>query len=214
MPEGIELAEELQQVFIDVEIEPIPATQVFNVTPEINGLDETLTATVDIEEMSVVLFGPREAIKTITDDDVRANIDLFGLVTGTHIITPTVDQPIQSIEVQSVQPEQISVEITANDGLQLQDLLDFSEPVQQTYVIISGTEVITVTGVLSGTEIVTSTNTITDDDAFRPKPTAPLTTVPYDSSDKPSVPLAFAAAAPSYQPSAAAHRTATHKTNE
>ena len=194
LPDGIQLAEELQQVFIDVEIEPLTAPQLYNVVPEISGLDETLTATIGVEDVAVVLFGPREAIKTLNQEDVRVSLDVFGLVTGTHIITPTVDQPIQSIEVQSIQPEQVSVEIAVFE--QESEIISNVAPISQTFVIISGTELITVTGYLSGTTIITNTNNISNTDAY-----VPLPTVTVDASEQKVARPAqarFIAAAPSH----------------
>jgi len=111
LPEGITL-DEVQVVSVSVEIEPILTTGVYNRPAEVQGLDEGLTATVDPEEVRVVLFGPLPALDTLSEDEVRVTVDAFGLLTGTYSLEPSVSLPDRGIELRSVQPQLVTVNIT------------------------------------------------------------------------------------------------------
>lgn len=100
-------------VYVDVEVERIMTTELFEPPPNVIGLGENLTATLVNTATSVVLFGPLEALETLRADDVRVDLDLFGLLTGTHAVEPNVSVPIQGVEVRSVQPSALSVVISS-----------------------------------------------------------------------------------------------------
>ncbi|MCA9975913.1 MAG: hypothetical protein KC413_09200 [Anaerolineales bacterium] len=46
------------------------------------------------------------------DEEVQVTIDLFGLMTGTYSLEPDVSFPDRGIELRSIQPAQVTVEIT------------------------------------------------------------------------------------------------------
>lgn len=128
LPESIEL-EEVQPIIINVVIEPILSTTAINRPPEIRALTEGLTATLSVDEVRVVLFGPLPILDTLVPNDVRVTLDLFNLEPGTYSIAPIVDVPAEEITVRSTQPAQVTVVIsdvitTTND---LNDPLPLSE---------------------------------------------------------------------------------------
>ncbi len=111
LPAGIEL-DEVQPVLVEIVIEPILTSHVVRKTPEIRALDEGLTVTVGVEEVRVFLFGPLDKLDSLVEDDVRVTLDLFGLEVGTHSVELDADVFVGDVEVRSVQPPELTVNIT------------------------------------------------------------------------------------------------------
>ncbi len=111
LPAGIVL-DQPQAIFVTVEIEPILTSDVVAATPELRALGEGLTATLDVEQVRVFLFGPLEAVDSLEDSDVRVTLDLLGLDVGTHPVEPIVTVSVSDLEVRSIQPEVVTVFIT------------------------------------------------------------------------------------------------------
>lgn len=111
LPEGIQL-DEVQPVIVEIEIEPILTSSVIRKTPEIRALGRGLTVTLDVEEVRVFLFGPLDKLDTLVEDDVRVTLDLFGLEPGTHRLEPDADVFVNDVEVRSLQPPQLTLNIT------------------------------------------------------------------------------------------------------
>jgi YbbR domain-containing protein len=111
LPEGI-TQDEVEEIFVEIDIEPLFTTDTYNPKVFIQGLDEDLEAAVDPDTVRVVLSGPLPALETLLDEEVSVTIDLFGLVTGTYSLEPTVSFPDRGIELRSIQPSQVTVEIT------------------------------------------------------------------------------------------------------
>ncbi len=111
LPTGI-TQEEVQEIFVEIDIEPLFTTDTY--TPEvlIQGLDKDLAAAVNPESVRVVLYGPLPVLETLLDEEVQVTIDLFGLMTGTYSLEPDVSFPDRGIELRSIQPAQVTVEIT------------------------------------------------------------------------------------------------------
>jgi YbbR domain-containing protein len=111
LPDGITL-DEVQVYTVTVEIEPIFTTAVYNRPVEFQGVAEDMEAIADPEEARVVLFGPLPILDSLTEDEVHVTVDAFGLVTGTYSLEPVVTYPDRGLELRSVQPPLITVEIT------------------------------------------------------------------------------------------------------
>ena len=111
LPDGITL-DEVQVYTVTVEIEPILSTAVYNRPVEFQGITEGMDATANPEEARVVLFGPLPILDSLTEDEVHVTVDAFGLVTGTYSLEPVVTFPDRGLEMRSVQPALITVEIT------------------------------------------------------------------------------------------------------
>ena len=111
LPAGIEL-DEVQPVLVEIVIEPILTSHVVRKTPEIRALGEGLTVTVGVEEVRVFLFGPLDKLDSLVEDDVRVTLDLFGLDAGTHGVELDADVFVGDVEVRSVQPPELTVNIT------------------------------------------------------------------------------------------------------
>jgi YbbR domain-containing protein len=120
LPDGVFL-DEVQPVFVTVEIEPILTSAVLSVSPEIRGLGRGLTYTVDPPEVRLFLFGPLPVLDSIDERDVRVTLDLLNLGPGNHNLEPIVDVFANDVEVRSIQPLMLTVTITdvldiANDA--------------------------------------------------------------------------------------------------
>ena len=113
LPEGVTLLDS-NPVVVEVDVERIFTTDSFIATPTVIGLGEELTATIGITEVNVILFGPLEALDTISDDDVRVDVSLFGLEEGEHDVELVVSPPpLEGIETRSFQPDIITVVISS-----------------------------------------------------------------------------------------------------
>ena len=110
-PPGVGLDQD-QEVFVSIEIEPILTTDIRERDVEILGLSEDMEASLNPEQVRVVLFGPLAALDSLVDKDVRVTVDLFGLISGTHSLEPAVDLPERGVEVRSIRPGTISVVVT------------------------------------------------------------------------------------------------------
>jgi YbbR domain-containing protein len=111
LPAGVSLDQD-QEIFVTIEIEPILSTDTHERPIEMLGLRGDMEASLDPEQVRVVLFGPLPALDSLVADDVRVTVDLFELISGTHSIEPVVDLPERGIEVRSIRPESVSVTIT------------------------------------------------------------------------------------------------------
>lgn len=111
LPEGISL-DEVESVLVVIEIEPILTSSVVPVMPEIRALGPGLTATVSIDTVRVIVYGPLPVLDSLEEDDVRVTLDLLGLEVGTHNVTPNVVVSATGLEVRSTQPAFVTVVIT------------------------------------------------------------------------------------------------------
>lgn len=111
LPPGIEL-DEVQPVYVEIEIEPILTSSVIRKTPEIRALEEGLTLTLDADEVRVFVYGPLDKLDSLSEDDVRVTLDLFGLGVGQHSVEPDADVFVADVEVRSIQPPLLTVNLT------------------------------------------------------------------------------------------------------
>lgn len=99
-----------QQVEVRISIEAIPSSLTVEVTPELQGLGPSLTATVSLETVEVILSGPMPLLEALEVDDVRIVLDLFDLPRGTHQIEPQVVVPA-GMTAQSILPATVQVDV-------------------------------------------------------------------------------------------------------
>lgn len=111
LPTGITL-DEVQEIIATVEIEPFSSTKVFNRPVELLGVNEEFDVTIEPENVRVVLFGPLPTLDALPEQEVSATLDIFGLEVGTHELEPAVDFPDRGLELRSIQPALITVNIT------------------------------------------------------------------------------------------------------
>ncbi len=114
LPQGVTLAE-VDEIFVQITIEPFRTTSIFNRVPQLQGLGKDLLAELNVETVRVVLFGPLPVLNALIEEEVSVTLDLFGLGPGTYNLEPDVIFPEQrGIELRSVQPTMVTVRITRN----------------------------------------------------------------------------------------------------
>lgn len=113
LPEGVSL-DQVEEIFVTIEIEPILTTDTRERPVEVLGLREGFEVALDPEEVRVVLFGPLPQLDTVASEDIRVTVDTFDLISGTHLIQPLVNLPERGddIEIRSIRPEAVRVTIT------------------------------------------------------------------------------------------------------
>lgn len=111
LPEGISL-DSVDEITVTVQIEPFSSTKIYNQPIELLGVNENLEVTIDPDTVRVVLFGPSPVLDTLTEQEVRVSLDLFGLEPGEYSLEPDVDVPDRGLELRSIQPSVIEVIIT------------------------------------------------------------------------------------------------------
>ena len=112
LPSEIELDQD-QEIFVNIEIEPRVDTASFRRDIEVLGLGAELEVSrIRPEDVRVIFFGPLLALDGLIDDDIRVTVDLFELEEGTYSVEPKVEFPDRGIELRSIQPSVVTVEIT------------------------------------------------------------------------------------------------------
>jgi YbbR domain-containing protein len=111
LPEGITL-DSVTEITVSVQIEPFSSTKIYNQPVEILGANEAFEATINPETVRIVLFGPSPILDTLTEQEVRVSVDLFGLGPGEYLLEPDVDIPDRGLELRSIQPSVIEVIIS------------------------------------------------------------------------------------------------------
>jgi len=99
-----------EQPVVTISIEAIQSSLTMEVTPELQGLEPGLTATVSPETVEVILSGPLPLLEALEPGDVRIVLDLFELSRETHQIEPQIVVP-EGVAAQSINPATVQVEI-------------------------------------------------------------------------------------------------------
>jgi YbbR domain-containing protein len=81
----------------------------------VQGLGPGLQAQSALDTVDVILSGPLPLLDSLSPDDVFVILDLSGLISGTHALTPKVVLP-DGISLQGVIPELVEVVITSDNG--------------------------------------------------------------------------------------------------
>ncbi|MCA9943518.1 MAG: hypothetical protein KC449_08550 [Anaerolineales bacterium] len=111
LPEGITL-DSVTEITVTVQIEPFSSTKIYNQPIELLGVNEDLEVTVVPDTVRVVLFGPSPVLDTLTEQEVRVSLDLFGLEAGEYSLEPDVTIPDRGLELRSIQPSLIEVTLS------------------------------------------------------------------------------------------------------
>ena len=111
LPEGITL-DSVTEITVTVQIEPFSSTKIYNQPIELLGVNEELEVTIVPDTVRVVLFGPSPVLDSLTEQEVRVTLDLFGLEPGEYSLEPDVDVPDRGLELRSIQPSVIEVIIS------------------------------------------------------------------------------------------------------
>lgn len=108
---GLQTVEVLVQIGVQLGNRPVRGVPI-----QVVGLDEGLRETHLPNFVDLLLYGPQpilDSLNTLTD--VRVIIDLTGLGVGVHQVEPDVTVISDEVDIQSVVPALIEVEITRDD---------------------------------------------------------------------------------------------------
>jgi YbbR domain-containing protein len=112
VPAGVSLVSEKQtSVHVHIGIQPLRGTRTVKRVPVLIGLSDVYTSTVSPDTVDILLNGPLPSLNTLTDTDVIVELDVTGLATGVHQLTPSVRVP-EGITAQSVLPATVQVELS------------------------------------------------------------------------------------------------------
>lgn len=117
LPPGVK-ARDGDSVSVIASITPIVSSTRETRKPHFDSLGDGLEAKVFLETVTVILSGPVPQLDALEEDDVRVVLDLSGLGTGIHTVTPRVELP-QDISQDGILPETVEVVITSMQRLRL-----------------------------------------------------------------------------------------------
>lgn len=114
LPEGINVVGS-QNVTVMIGIEPIQSSISFsNITIQIEGLGEGLSAAVSPESVDVFLSGPVNLLEQLSPSTLVVIINLEDREPGTYTLAPVVQLENEEINVDAILPN--TIEVTITDG--------------------------------------------------------------------------------------------------
>ncbi|NOX61839.1 MAG: hypothetical protein GXP42_07820 [Chloroflexi bacterium] len=100
-----------QSVLVRIGIQPIEGSLTLTLRPVIQGLSPDLKVdSISPETIDVILLGPLPRLQSLTDESLRAVLDLSGMDVGSHEIAPIIVAP-EGITVQTILPPTVQVTI-------------------------------------------------------------------------------------------------------
>jgi YbbR domain-containing protein len=99
-----------EQPVVRVSIEPIQSSLTRVITPEIQGLEPSFTATVSPATVELILSGPMPVLDTLAPNAARVLLNLLNLMPGMYQIEPQIIVP-EGVTAQGVNPATVQVEI-------------------------------------------------------------------------------------------------------
>ncbi len=112
LPDGVVIVGDDQNVLVLVGVAAIETNVLISVPVEVVGLNPGLSADVSPDNVDVILFGPLPILDALAPGNVRIVVDLTGLSTGTHLVTPQGEVLPEGVEVVSITPATIAVVIS------------------------------------------------------------------------------------------------------
>ena len=111
VPEGVTLIG-TRDVIVEIDIEPVVTTLTFPWKPLILGPEAGLSATLSVETFNVSMIGPLALIDSFNPEtDLTLTINLYGMATGAHEVVPLAQSNVPGVEVESILPATVLVEI-------------------------------------------------------------------------------------------------------
>ena len=110
LPQGIVLVSE-PSVLVQVGVAAIDGSMTLTLPVETLGLNPTLAASISPPTVDVIIQGPLPILETLTPASFRVVVDLTGLSTGVHQVTPVVDLVPDQVTVQAILPNMAEVVI-------------------------------------------------------------------------------------------------------
>lgn len=111
LPPGVS-ARDGNIVSVTASITPIESSTRAQRTPVFESLGEGLQADITLDMVTVILSGPVPQLNVLREEDVRVVLDLSGLLSGTHSVTPGVELP-ENVSQVGLLPETVEVVISS-----------------------------------------------------------------------------------------------------
>jgi YbbR domain-containing protein len=115
LPEGVSVIGD-PNVLVQVGVAAMEGNLTVVRSVEAIGTLPQYEAIVAPENVEVILYGPIPVLDSLTETDVRVVVDVEDLEEGTYQLTPEVVVLPERVEVESVSPNTIEVEIVSADG--------------------------------------------------------------------------------------------------
>jgi len=110
LPEGVSAVGD-QTALVRVSIAAIESSLALKLPIEAIGLSPELTMGASLETVDVILAGPLPVLSHLKEKDVRVLIDLSGLDTGVHQVSPKADILPENVRLLSISPSTVEVNI-------------------------------------------------------------------------------------------------------
>jgi YbbR domain-containing protein len=103
-------------ITVSIEISPVMSSKQFDDIPiEVLGIREDTLVRITPNQVSIFITGPQAQISSLTEQDIRAVLDLNGLGPGNYALRPmvSINQKQLPAESVSILPAEVDVEITS-----------------------------------------------------------------------------------------------------
>lgn len=112
LPDGVLVVGDNRNVLVRVSIAAVQSSMpIANVPIQVIGLPETFSAVLAPEMVTLLVSGPLPILDEINPADIQVVLDLTDYEIGTYQLEPVVELPSDEIQVDSIQPGLIDIEI-------------------------------------------------------------------------------------------------------
>src|SRR5215217_7172488 len=113
-PRGIGLVQ-VQPVTVTVRLSAIDTTQVVRIQPTIQGLTPGYVVAGEVPPLDLTIRGPAPTLRSLTNRDFIATLNMSGLEPGSHTVTPDVSVP-SGIRLELTEPNSVTVNVGSVNG--------------------------------------------------------------------------------------------------
>jgi YbbR domain-containing protein len=106
LPAGLQTSRD--SVNVRLRVVPAQGEITFSVAPQVTGIPEGMTATLQTSAITLRLSGELPTLRALTPGSVRATVSVSGLGEGVHVLTPATTAP-QGVQVVASDPAQVVV---------------------------------------------------------------------------------------------------------
>jgi YbbR domain-containing protein len=116
LPEGVVMVGDVLSVQVQIGITAIETSILLNVPVQVLEIGTGLAADLSPTSVNVLLTGPLPVVENLTPDDLIVFISLSGLDVGTYLVEPKSNVLIESVVMESINPDTIEVIIATIDN--------------------------------------------------------------------------------------------------
>ncbi len=102
-------------VLVEITIQPIQGTAVFNLAPRLVGAATGLSADLNVSHIEVTVKGDGPALQDLTLDKIQVALPINGRGLGVFTVEPQVTAPA-GITVVRITPARVQITLTAASG--------------------------------------------------------------------------------------------------